>query len=264
MDCKVDEVESVEKRSKTRGRKKSVKDDDFVVDPSRYKNVRQYENKAHAANQKPVEDESAIKLEDVVTVKNEDAEIVEKTPKKIAPPVDKIPVDETNSTTKKRGRPKRSKQPYMEEDVPATVFCPLEASKSGRKRRKINYFNLENSLYGDPEDGSMGSGKKKGRPRKVKAEDDPQKGSQSTTDESFIGEQSDADLSLAETLLINEPEESKDELTSLEKVRKYRRTGKTVEMLNSIFTAAVNTLNDTNLDRSVDGQKEQTSTWRHS
>ncbi|VEN58130.1 unnamed protein product [Callosobruchus maculatus] len=277
MDCKVDEVESVEKRSKTRGRKKSVKDDDFVVDPSRYKNVRQYENKAHAANQKPVEDESAIKLEDVVTVKNEDAEIVEKTPKKIAPPVDvqKIPVDETNSTTKKRGRPKRSKQPYMEEDVPATVFCPLEASKSGRKRRKINYFNLENSLYGDPEDGSMGSGKKKGRPRKVKAEDDPQKGSQSTTDESFIGEQSDADLSLAETLvqsetfanhnpgvqtneLINEPEESKDELTSLEKVRKYRRTGKTVEMLNSIFTAAVNTLNDTNLDRSVDGQKEQT------
>ncbi|CAH1981212.1 unnamed protein product [Acanthoscelides obtectus] len=276
IDCKVDEEEPFEKTNKHRTKKNRIEDDECMVDSSKFKCIKQYGVKPHLTNQNPIADMAGetdlLELNDLASVvRIENDESLEEAAEEVQPmDSQQVTTDEVKPAPKKRGRPRR-KQLYMDEDVPATVFCPIESSKSGRKRRKINYFNLENSLYGEMEENSSGIGKKKGRPRKVKTEDELTV-LQTATDESF-GESS-ADVSLAEiveskTSVKQNPEEptgedtsepgaNKEEFLSLDKVRKYRRTGKTVEMVNSIFTAAMNTLNETqNLDTSVDGQKEQ-------
>lgn len=140
---------------------------------------------------------------------------------------------------KKRGRKKRVEQPVpveVEEDI------ELDESRSGRKRKRINYLELVNELEGSNEDAHK---------RKIKFSihniERAKPDKRQRTDDQVENRQGDFNLSENSTSShpeMNNPDgsmngtDSSDKNNENQKKSKYRRTGETTMMMNSMFAAA--------------------------
>lgn len=173
-------------------------------------------------------------------------------------------IDSAGKLSRKRGRPRKNpldtpKQKKVEaksfekdiqkSNIDSTYSSDFvvdtDVSKSGRKRRKINYFNMENSFMEDPKLKSQSSDTDEDRcpPKNFDNVDQTTNLDRNSFDcdlDASVGSSSAPHLGETEETTNDNDSDDEPKHKKL-KTKKYNWTGETQKMMKSIFSAAMKT-----------------------